>query len=167
MTEEKKKEDCFLKALKEKEIENQQNLAKQQAEKQIFNIQQETKKQIAMKRMDVKKRIASMRKKQDRKKMQIKGEIMTIRATIADKLTKINKSGNAKNCFAPLESDLPKVESYCNENHPDSFAKLQDCKNLSSFCYICCETEFGDLNIVERDSCYASCDGKKVAEPAS
>jgi len=166
MTEEKKKEECFLKALKEKEIENQFNIAKRQAEKQISNIQEDTKKQIATKREDVKRRIANMRKKQERKKMQIKGEIMSIRATIAEKLSLINKSGNMKNCFSPVESDSPKVEDYCNQNHPDDFTKLHNCKDLSSFCYVCCETEFGELNVVERDTCYANCDGTKAA-PAS
>merc|ERR1712151_772874 len=47
---EKKKEECLMKAIKEKEIENQYNIAKASAERAVEKIAQETKKQITKQR---------------------------------------------------------------------------------------------------------------------
>ncbi len=146
--------------MKEKEIENQMNLAKSHAEEAIRNIQEQTKRDIAKKRLEIKKRIAEMRKKQDRKKAVLKNQIMSIRTTIAQKLNKFNKNGNPDNCVS-APTDVQK-ENYCNTNFPDNYVKHQDCMSKDSFCYVCCENEFGDYHVVERDKCYAKCDSNKA-----
>ena len=156
---EKKKEECLLRALKEKQIESQYNSAKAHAETIINQIKQDTQREIASKRLSVQKRIAALRKKQERKAAQLKGEIMTIRAKIAEKLKQVNKVGNKDQCKNGL-SDQAR-ENYCQENFTDNYVKFTDCKDASSFCYVCCENEFGDLHITERDSCYAQCDRTK------
>ena len=156
---EKKKEECLLRALKEKQIESQYNSAKAHAETIINQIKQDTQREIASKRLSVQKRIAALRKKQERKAAQIKGEIMTIRSKIAEKLKKYHKLGNKDHCKNGL-SDQER-ENYCQDNFTDNYVKFTDCKDVSSYCYVCCENEFGDLHITERDSCYAQCDKTK------
>merc|ERR1712160_24463 len=76
---EKKKEECLTKAIKEKEIENQYNIAKASAERAVEKITTETKKQIAIQRENITKKIIEMRNRQKRKKAQLRSEVMTIR----------------------------------------------------------------------------------------
>lgn len=157
--EEKKREECIAKAIKEKELENQMNVAKSKAEKEIKKIQDQTKKQIAMKRLEIKKKIMEMRKKQQRKKSSLKSEIMHIRTVIANKLNKLNKNGNGDLCKNNLTSQ--ERTNYCQQNFADSYVKYDDCMGDTSFCYVCCENEFGDFHVSERDKCYAKCDNTK------
>ena len=154
---EKKKEECLMKAIKEKEIENQYNIAKAQAERAVEKITKETQKQIAKQRENIAKKIIEMRNKQKRKKAQLKSEIMTIRTQIASRLQTINKAGDSKKCTASFK-DANDREKYCSVNFADNYIKFSDCINQDSFCYVCCENEFGDLHVVQRDSCYTSCD---------
>merc|ERR1712032_1560228 len=80
---EKKKEECLMKAIKEKEIENQYNIAKASAERAVEKITTETKKQITTQRENITKKIIEMRNRQKRKKAQLRSEVMTIRTQIA------------------------------------------------------------------------------------
>jgi hypothetical protein len=150
---EKKKEECLLKAIKEKEIENQYNIAKAQAEHAIQQITKNTQTQISKQRGSIARKIIEMRQKQKRKKAQLKNEIMSIRTQIAERLQKINKIGDASKC-----TKFDKKEEYCNTHFSDNYLKFQDCTKKDSFCYICCENEFGDLHVLQRDQCYSSCD---------
>merc|ERR1711957_362237 len=83
---EKKKEQCLMKAIKEKEIENQYNIAKASAERAVEKITTETKKQITQQRENITKKIIEMRNRQKRKKAQLRSEVMTIRTQIAARL---------------------------------------------------------------------------------
>merc|ERR1712032_1172199 len=114
---EKRKEECLMKAIKEKEIENQYNIAKSQAEHAIQKITKETQTQIA------------------------------------SRLTTINRAGDSKKCTSAL-TDGNEREKYCSQNFADNYIKYSDCINKDSFCYVCCENEFGDLHVVQRDACY-------------
>merc|ERR1712032_443877 len=111
---EKKKEECLMKAIKEKEIENQYNIAKAQAEHAIQKITKETQSQITKQRENIAKKIIEMRNKQKRKKAQLKSEIMTIRTQIASRLQTINKAGDSKKCTKAL-GDSNEREKYCSQ----------------------------------------------------
>merc|ERR1711957_307205 len=106
----------------------------------------ETKKQITIQRENITKKIIEMR-----------SEVMTIRTQIAARLQTINKSGSTQTCLSDMKSETNR-EKYCSVHFADNYIKFSDCINKSSFCYVCCESEFGDLHIVDRDSCYTSCD---------
>jgi hypothetical protein len=162
---EKKKNECLTKTLKEKQIEDQMNLSKSNAEEAIAKIKEEAKKQIMVKRAEMKKRLETMRKKNKRKLSAMQNDIVTVRMETAQKVQKIAKVGNQKNCFNPspiLPASLPKMEEYCQANFVDNNAKFMDCKNPESFCFVCCESEFGDMHIPEREKCY-----KEVCESNS
>ena len=161
---EKKKEECLMKAIKEKEIENQYNIAKASAERAVEKITTETKKQITIQRENITKKIIEMRNRQKRKKAQLRSEVMTIRTQIAARLQTINKSGSSTTCISSLTSET-KREQYCSEHFADNYIKFADCINKDSFCYVCCESEFGDLHVVNRDSCYTACDDATKITP--
>merc|ERR1712151_1421376 len=109
---EKRKEECLMKAIKEKEIENQYNIAKSHAEHAIQKITKETQSQITKQRENIAKKIIEMRNKQKRKKAQLKSEIMTIRTQIASRLQTINKKGDSSMCTKSL-TDSTEREKYC------------------------------------------------------
>lgn len=61
---EKKKNDCLLKAIKEKSIEDQFNVSKSDVEEKIKEIQKETQQTVQIKRQLIKKKLAEMRRRQ-------------------------------------------------------------------------------------------------------
>jgi len=143
-------------AIKEKEIENQYNIAKSKAEKAIEQIAKETQQEILEKRKTIAKKISEMKLKQMRKKAQLKNEILSIRGHIAERLQKINKAGNKDKCIKKSNKT-----SYCNLHFSDNYIKFGECQNDDSFCYVCCENEFGELHVLDRDACYSVCDELK------
>ncbi len=150
---EKNKEESLIKAIKEKELESQINVAKSQAERAIALIRKNTQAQILKQRQIISKKIKEMRSKRKRKDAELKNQILSIRSNIADRIKNINKKGNKATCLSNKNT-----ESYCNNNFADNPIKFQDCKTKESFCYVCCENEFGQLHAVEKDDCYSSCD---------
>jgi len=150
---EMKKEECLNKSIKQKEIENQFNVAKAQAQRAIQQIAKTTQTQISKQRTLIAKKLIEMRQKQSRKKAELTNHIFTIRTQIAQKLQKINKYGSDVHCTNYNEKVV-----YCNKNFPDNYFKYQECLSNDTFCYICCENEFGDMHILQRDDCYNKCD---------
>lgn len=158
---EKKKDECLIKSIKEKELEDQYNINKAQQEKEVQIAREEAKQQILKKRQQIKIKILQMRKRAERKKSLLNGEIQTLRTQMAGSLTKMNKEGRMDNCFRPTntEDSKKKILKYCSTNFSDSSpSKFNECINLSTYCYVCCETEFGDMHIKEREKCYDMCD---------
>lgn len=150
---EKKKEQTLIRAIKEKQLENQLNVAKSQAEKAIQEIRKNTQAQILKQRQLIAKKIIEMRQKRKRKNAELKNQILSIRSNIVDRLKSINKNGDKSVCL-----DIKNMENYCTKNFADNLFKMTECKVKESFCYACCENEFGELHVLDRDQCYSSCD---------
>lgn len=157
ISEEKKKDECLVKSIQEKQIEDQMNMNKANAEDAINQIKEEAKKTIMVKRAQMKKKLQMIRAKNRRKLSAMQSEIINIRVQTAGRVQKFAKVGNQANCFNPAQTGSAasqQIETYCQANFPDSNAKLLECKNPESFCYVCCESEFGDLHIPEREKCF-------------
>lgn len=77
---------------------------------------------------------------------------------MAERLGKASKLGKIEKCFKPNMENEVLAEKYCDESFSDDHIKYEECKDFENFCYICCENEFGDLHIIERDKCYDKCD---------
>ena len=164
--EEKKKDECLMKSIKAKEIEEQYNLNKINATEQIEKLKEEAKKQISIKRQQIKDKIQKMRTRAERKKAALKAQIMTIRTKTAGKLQKFAKNGDASKCFIPVTTNadhLKKIEDYCTAAYSDNFLKFNECKAPESFCFTCCENEFGEIHVVDRDKCYKQCESSEKA----
>lgn len=105
-----------------------------------------------------------MRKKNERRKNMLMQKLMSVRTAISQKMQKATKAGSKATC-AGAKDDQTKIDAYCENNFFDNFYKLVDCKDKASFCYACCENEFGDVHVAERDDCYDMCDGKTKDTP--
>jgi hypothetical protein len=156
---EKKKDECLAKSIKEKELEEQFNISKMKAEEQVEKLKDEARKKILIQRQEIKDKISEMRKRAERKKRALKDQIMTIRTKTAGKLQKYTKAGDANKCFLPKPdgSDKPTVEKYCNENFADNYIKNTECMQRDNFCYVCCENEFGEYHLLDREKCEKRC----------
>ena len=77
-----------------------------------------------------------------------------LKEEISKSLLKASKSGCAEEC----NPDRPEKEIllYCKNNFND-MSKLSNCVKHDTFCTVCCESEFGDLHLEERSSCYSKC----------
>jgi len=144
-------------------MEDQLSLAKVDAQHQIESIKDVAKHDIILKRRSMKEKILSMRRKNDRKKKLLKQQLMAVRTEMAENLQKATKKGSKGIC-KDTRKNTRKINAYCENNFFDNYAKLSDCKDTNSFCYVCCENEFGDVYLAEREECYTMCD-KKEKEP--
>ena len=156
---EKKKNNCLANVIKQKEIEDQFNLAKQENDIEVKQLKDEASRQIIIKRNDMKEKILSMRRKNERKKNMLKQKLITVRSEIAENLQVVSKSGSKGIC-KDSKDDVTKINDYCENNFFDNYNNLVDCKDKSSFCYVCCENEFGAIHVGERDDCYNMCDSQ-------
>jgi len=106
--------------------------------------------------MALKTTIKEMKKRKDQTVNSLKSSIMQVRMEIAKRLEQASKVGNSKTCFEPNQTDGKFI--YCDNNFATNYLKYEDCKNPASFCYVCCENEFGEMHIMERDECFKTCD---------
>jgi len=172
---EQQKKEVLMKSIKEKELEEQYTINKENAEMAIKKLKEEAKSVITNKRIEIKKKIAQMRLKSERKKASIKSKIMSMRSDTAQELQKYTKNGDMNRCFVPNqnpkqlpESDpkanniefkpyaeqLAQMEVVCAASFPFFVDKYMECKTPESYCYVCCESEFGQLHLSDREKCY-------------
>ena len=154
---EKKKRDCLDKALKDRELEDERNRKAKEAENTINMIKMEAAKQVEKKRDGLKKRIEAIKLKARRKRKLLENQLQKVRGQMAKSLLNANRFGDWKLCRdARVTKD--KVIKYCDANFIDNFSKNQQCKDPEDFCYVCCENEYGNMYIKQRDKCYDMCD---------
>lgn len=158
---EKQKDECLIKSIKEKELEDQFNLTKAEQEKELNVLREQAKQQILRKRQQVKAKIMTMRKRAERKKQLLNGEIQSLRTQVASKINRESREGNMNYCFKPLGTEEHKVRmaKYCKDNFAEeSPIKYNECLGENTFCYVCCETEFGNMHLEQREKCYDRCE---------
>lgn len=149
---EKKKEDCIIKAIKEREIENQFNLKKKGQAEEISQVKNVARNQIKIRRDYLKKRIENLRRKAEHKNDLKKQQIMTIRMEVAEKITQAYRKGNMFTCGIALQN-LQQWNNFCTGYFIDDFKEMNYCKKEPDRCHYCCEKEFGDLFIEDRIRC--------------
>jgi hypothetical protein len=156
---EKRKEECLNRAMKEKERESQMNKEKAQAMSEIERIKKEALKTLSKKRRALKKKIIEMRRVAERKKAMLKFQLIKLRQRMAKKLVTSHHKGNMFLC--PQGRDDPvKRNDYCEFHFSEDYPKFLECKNDYDFCFLCCETEYGNLFPQKREECYKLCDKK-------
>lgn len=159
---EKKKEDCILKAIKEREIQNQFNLRKKGQAEEVTHMREIAKRQIKVRRDYLKKRLENLKKKAEQKNELRKQQIMSIRMEVANKLTQAYRKGTGQNCVSALKNN-EEWNNYCTGYFLTDASELQQCKVEKDRCNYCCEKEFGDLYIEERAVCIDKHCGPKSA----
>ena len=111
---------------------------------------------VMKKRQQENKRLSALRKIADRKKKQAKGKILRIRMEMANEMISAEHNGDILQCNAGATAE--EMDSYCQTNFADDIERFVECNVPQDFCYICCETEFGELHEEHRDECYDKCD---------
>ncbi len=155
--EEEKKKKALEEAMAARESASNQARAKKNAQMQIDKIKNDTKNDVNKQREELKKKIAAIKAKANRRKKLIEQDINIIRSKVASELSDANRNGDMNICKKAY-GKTAKVKDYCNANVVEDINKNMECKNPMSFCYICCENEYGNMNIANRDKCYDMCD---------
>jgi hypothetical protein len=152
---EKKKSDCLMKAIKEREIENQYNVKAKEAEDEVTSIKETASQQVLIRRSQLKNQILAMRKKAQRRKAKLAQQLLNVRTVMAETMGKVYRKGDTSKCSTAMKSDKDKL-TYCQVSFPDDYGKMTDCKETDDFCSMCCENEWGDMHVNERQECYKS-----------
>jgi len=152
--EEKRKEECLLKAIKERELEDQYNVKLVNAKKDIEKIKENVRQSILVRRNYLKTYIGKMKKRAERMRNRQRQELQTVRYQMANDMNNLYQSGDMEKCRVAMKSQLNR-DTYCGIHFTDDIVKFTECKTEEEdFCYLCCETEFGDLHADRRHECY-------------
>jgi hypothetical protein len=151
--EEKKKTECFMKAIKERELENQYNLRAKETQDEISSIKEAASQQVLIRRSQLKNQILQMRKKAERRKARLAKELLNVRNVMAETMGKASKKGDATRCLNAQKSQTDR-NNYCQASYADDYAGFSNCKEADDFCTLCCDNEFGELNVQDRLNCY-------------
>jgi len=149
---EKKKSECMMKQIQERLLENQWNLKARQTEEEIKNIKKKAGNEISARRSNLKKQIMKMRKNAKRKETSYAQKLQDVRQTMATTMGHVYKKGDPKKCQTAISSDVEKA-NYCQAKYLDDYDGFNSCKDNDDFCNFCCENEFGELLMNERNSC--------------
>lgn len=157
MKHEEQKKEKLEQALRDRDLEGQKIREVKEVENKISGIQTKAKSDVEIKRDELRKKIIEIRKKAARRKRMIEHQINVIRGEMAKDLMSANKQGDMKLC-KESKNDKKKITEYCNTNVTDDFQKNTICNLPESFCYVCCETEFGTMFMDKREECYSQCE---------
>lgn len=100
-----------------------------------------------------------MKKNSDLKKKQLESQIQEMKLKISSKMLNYKKKGILNIC---MKNDTKIIDEYCEINLKDKIEKLNDCKKIKNFCLICCETEFGEFYLKERNECKSKCRKEEI-----
>jgi len=166
---EQEKQKCLVNAIKEKQLENQYNIKQKETELNVRNIKKSAAAEVTKRRADLKKLIQKMKLKQKRKTNSLAVKLQTVRNSMASDMGKAYKKGSSEICKIIGNGteegnggSLEKVEKrkhYCIAQFSENYAMYQTCLDSEDFCHVCCDNEFGEFFMNDRETCYlASCD---------
>lgn len=151
--EQKRKADCVMKAIKEKEIENQFNKNKLQTQTELSTIQSMVKDEVKKRRQKLKEYFAKMRNDSKLRLETLRAKYEEERAKLNDMLVNANKKGNNEKCEKGMNNETER-SAYCKASFPEQVQKFQICMSTpDEFCKVCCDNEYGEFHIKEKDKC--------------
>jgi hypothetical protein len=155
--EEKKKNDCLLKAITEKAKANQYSQKMENKLKDIQDIDSTAKQQVQIRIENLKQTIFKKRQQAQQNKKKLMQQLQSVRYAMADTLNKAYKRGDKEKCIKA--KSLEGMDAYCVGNYgsdPGTFAECRETHttgNYVGFCNMCCDNEFGHLLPDLRKSC--------------
>ncbi len=158
---EKQKQKCMQKTIKERALDAEFKQQTKATEQEVKEVSETMEKKVKVKRAKMKKLIQEMRSKSRRRKAALENELNSLRMKMAQDMLQANKNGDIEKCKQG-KVNADKREVYCNTKYMDDFIRNGDCKQEDNFCYMCCESEFGNMFIDRREACYNMCDLKVV-----
>lgn len=151
--EERKRKDCVLKAIKERELENQYNINARKAQETIESIKRDTAQEVLIKRSKLQDRIKKIRENAEREKNKLKQKLQSVRYSIADEINSHYKKGDINKCIMAMENEKRRND-YCISTFSEDFSDLNYCRKTSEFCTFCCNTEISEIYLPARQECY-------------
>jgi hypothetical protein len=151
---EKKKSECLVKAIKERKLENQYNLRAKQAEEEVNHIKEVAAQQVSVRRSQLNDLLKKMRKDAERKKARLKQKLQSVRNEMAQEMGKAYKKGDMSNCEKSMKSDEIR-KTYCTATFMEDYSNYSVCiEGGEEFCNLCCDAEFGDFYMNDRQECF-------------
>ena len=154
---ESKKMKCLEDALKAKEEEQKKRMANRLLLQNINKLQDDTMKEVKEQRDLLKQRIANIRKKNQLRNRQIKREINIIRSKMTKGLLDADRLGDMNKCKVGMDNET-NMKAYCDDHINTTIEGNTGCKDRERFCFICCDNEFGSIQISQREKCYNLCE---------
>lgn len=149
-----------MKAIKEKKLENQYNLKQKETAHAIQNIKKAALHEVQLRRNNLKMEIEQMRSKQKRKQMELNQKLHTVKLNMAQQMKKAYKKGDFTHCVniengKDIKQKKEVRKNYCVLNFSDDYISYQNCLDGEDFCHLCCDNEFGEFFVDEREECYS------------
>lgn len=154
---EEKKQECLERALRARENENNKGRDNILAEREIAKIKANAKKEVQGERANLRKKILDYKRRANRKEKLLEQQINLVRSKMAKNLVEANKNGDMMIC-KNSQNDPQLINRYCDTSFVTNYKKNLNCKDIETFCYTCCENEFGPMYLEKRDECYNLCD---------
>lgn len=148
--------DLINKALNQKKTQSEIFNQKLLMQKKIKQITEHIKIEMLKNREDLKSRIKIKQLEEERKRQIIQSKIDIYKNEITKKLLNAGKNGNYEECDPERSSD--EIINYCSINYDKDQTKKSDCIQKNNFCFMCCESEYGDLHLDLRSNCYSKCE---------
>ncbi len=100
-----------------------------------------------------------MRLKQKRKTNNLVQKLQEVKYEIAKDIGEAYKKGNELICqkIGKGNENNEKIimrQNYCEANFLENVFGYQNCMENDEFCHLCCDNEFGEFYIDERENCY-------------
>jgi hypothetical protein len=152
----KKQRDMIQQALKEKKKQAELYANKLMLKKKLKQIGENVRRQVEKIREDLKARIRSKKNDENRKRQIVLNKISYIKKDISKDLLRASKNGNYEECNP--ERQASEIVEYCTQNYEHDNEKMNECVQNNQFCYLCCESEYGELHLESREVCYDKCD---------
>ena len=135
-------------------------MRQKETELAISNIKKAAAKEVQIRRSNMKNMIEEMRKKQKRKTSGLSQQLQSVRYAMAEQMGKAYKKGSLENCVKigsgkDVPDKIAMRKHYCTANFSEDFVNYQTCLEGDDFCHQCCDNEFGEFYIGERENCYA------------
>jgi len=148
-----------MKAIREKQLENQYNMKQKETELAISNIKKAAAREVQIRRDKMKKLIEDMRQKQKRKTGALTAKLQSVRYQMAEQMGKAYKRGSLETCIRigfgnGSQDNIQMRKHYCTANFSEDFINYQTCLDGDDFCHQCCDNEFGEFYTSDREACY-------------
>lgn len=128
----------------------------------LETIKKELSKNIKTSREKFNEKLDTMKNAHNRNLKKKNTKVVELKTVTAKNIFKAENQGNYNVCIDLTANDNEdnffKRNKYCDSKVTDDLSLNSDCKKITEFCNICCETEFGAVYYKDRRNCYDKCD---------
>ncbi len=153
LCEERKKANLLNIIIQKKSADNKNEL---ELKEKLSDIEKDLKLKILLNRKRIMKKINILRLAHERRKDKFRQQIFDVKKTLTQNVMTAEKTGDLNKCKDIMQKNT--FYEYCNLAFSTDPLSHNQCKAKENFCFICCENEFGELHLEERETCFSNCD---------